>query len=137
MKFLSPITFSCSHCGECCRPVVKVSEKDIKNIEKLGWEREAFLDFDPVKRVVSNARNKKDTLKRVNGVCVFLKYDGKEKRYTCSIYDQRPEICRKFPFFEGKENLKDCKPQNWKYWMPLKELMGKGEVWNPPRNYRK
>jgi len=37
-------------------------------------------------------RNRKD------GSCIFLKFDAKQNRYECSIYDFRPILCRLYPF---------------------------------------
>jgi Fe-S-cluster containining protein len=33
-----------------------------------------------------------------DGSCIFLKFDAKENRYTCSVYDFRPILCRLYPF---------------------------------------
>lgn len=35
---------------------------------------------------------------REDGSCIFLKFDAKENRYECSIYDLRPILCRLYPF---------------------------------------
>ena len=43
--FLDPATFKCTKCGQCCRPIVKVSEKDIQRIEEAGRKKEDFLDI--------------------------------------------------------------------------------------------
>ena len=115
VKFLNEKTFKCKQCGQCCRPVVKLSVKDIKRIEKIGMNKEEFLDFDP------NKPEKKDTIKRIKGVCMFLCRKG--EKYSCKIYSARPEVCRKYPFFPGVEKLEDCQPRRWKYWMNLKELV--------------
>jgi len=39
-------SFQCNkYCGECCKKLsVMVSKEDIKNITKLGYEKEDFLD---------------------------------------------------------------------------------------------
>lgn len=115
--FLNPKTFQCTKCGQCCRPIVKVSEEEIKRIELTGRKRQDFLAFDPKLEHPS----KKDTLQQVNGVCTFLYRKGEE--YFCSIYKHRPNTCKRYPFFPVAEKLTDCRPPRWQYWMDLKELV--------------
>ena len=117
MVFLDQKTFKCTKCGECCRPIVKVSHEDIKRIEKLGLKKEDFLDFDPLEENPS----KKDTIKQRNNVCMFLRRKGEE--YFCSIYDNRPKFCRIYPFYKNNLKLKDCKPKYLREPLPLKELV--------------
>lgn len=105
--------FECTKCGECCRPLVMVNEEDIARIEQAGHKD--FVDIDhleekPVK-----------VLKQKLGVCMFLKKQGED--FVCSIYHHRPEICRKYPFVEPNIKLKDCYPEGYQRWMPLKEVM--------------
>jgi len=113
MEYLTPKTFKCTKCGECCRPIVQVDEKDIQRIEQTGRKREDF--------VVHDEQLQKNTLKQHQKVCIFLKWEGEE--FVCSLYEHRPEVCRKYPFITGKEKLKDCRPARWEYWMPLKEIL--------------
>ena len=115
-KFLDSSDFKCTKCGECCRPIVKVSENAIKRIEESGWKREDFLDVDPI-----SENYEKNTLKQVNRACMFLKREGKE--FVCSIYEHRPDTCRKYPFIMGNEKLTDCRPKNWEKWMPIEDVV--------------
>jgi Fe-S-cluster containining protein len=96
----------CFKCGECCRPIVKLSEKEIEEIKKLGHKD--FYEFDE--------KIKSDVLKQNKGVCIFLY--GKEEEFLCSIYDKRPQVCKDYPLHEG-----DCRPKNWEKWYPLKKLL--------------
>ncbi|MBI2665687.1 YkgJ family cysteine cluster protein, partial [Candidatus Woesearchaeota archaeon] len=116
-EFLTKKNFACTKCGQCCRPIVKVSEKDILRIEKTGRSRDDFLAFDPTLDGPITKNTIKDTLQQMNGVCMFLSRKGQE--YLCTIYEHRPDVCRKYPFFTGKEKLTDCRPPRWKYWMEL------------------
>jgi len=89
--------FRCKRCGECCRHyTIKLTKADIKKIEKR-YNKEYFLSYDHIKNYL--------VLKSNNG-CVFLKQ--KKNKYFCGIYDIRPKICRKYPFF--KKNIESCKP---------------------------
>jgi Fe-S-cluster containining protein len=116
-EFLDPKTFKCTKCGECCRPIVKVTEKDIKRIEQTKIKREEFLAFDPLEE----NPNKKDTLKQNNNVCMFLKRKGEE--YFCSIYEHRPDFCRMYPFYKENMKLKDCRPTYLREPPPLNILV--------------
>ncbi len=117
MAWITPKTFKCTKCGECCKPITKVTEADIQKIEELGYKREEFLDFDPFRRDSMI----KDVLKRVNGYCIFLK-DNKDGTFDCSIYGNHPEVCKKYPFFEGIEKLPSCIPSEIVWYKNAKEM---------------
>ena len=96
--------FKCNrYCGKCCiNLAVKVNAKDIKKIKKLGFEHADFLENDLI--------NPKEFIlkKKENGHCVFLK--KKENMFYCSIYEFRPKICKKYPFFD-KKPIESCFPE--------------------------
>ena len=77
---------NCNFCGLCCTLAVKVTEKEIKNIESLGHNREDFTEKDDGSNTI---------LKRPNGWCYF--FERKEGIGVCKIYDKRPEPCKDFP----------------------------------------
>ncbi len=77
---------NCTFCGLCCTLTVKLSDNDIKRIEKTGRKRNEFVVAD---------NDGKPVLKREKGWCTFFKREGKIG--ICSIYDSRPEACRDFP----------------------------------------
>ena len=107
---VTPKNFKCTKCGECCRPIVKVDKKDIKRIEELGLTD--FTEYDQ--------KIRSRVLKQNKGVCVFLKREGDE--FTCSIHNNRPEVCRNYPFIEVEE-VEDCRPKGWEKWMKLKDVI--------------
>jgi len=113
ITMLNPKTFKCTKCGECCRPIVKISDNEIKRIESLGLKRENFTEDD--------GKLNSKVLKQKNGVCMFLKRSGDE--FICSIYDHRPRICQKYPFIKGNEKLEDCRPTGWERWTEIKKLL--------------
>jgi len=76
--------FKCKKCGECCYSP-RLSKKDIKRIEKLGFKKEEFIEKD--------FRNF-SYIKEINGYCMFLK---RNKKASCKIYKARPTICRLYP----------------------------------------
>ena len=113
-KWITQGNFKCTKCGECCRPLVKVNENDIKRIEKAGYKRDEFLDYDPLE---INPR-RKDILKQKNNVCMFLK--RKDEIFVCTIYDHRPKNCRIYPFHKKKE-IEDCVPLYLRKPKPLRD----------------
>ena len=117
VAYITRKTFKCTKCGECCKPITKVSEKDIARIEKAGYKREDFLDVDPFRK----ESGAKDVLKRKNGYCTFLK-DNKDKTFDCTIYEHRPDVCRDYPFFEGVEKLPSCIPSELVWYKKIEEM---------------
>jgi len=83
------LKFSCTGCGDCCRSpgFVKLTGKDIRrfnraNLEiKVDWRRLPQGELIPV-----IAKEYKDP-------CPLLEGD------ECSIYKDRPEQCRTYPFW--------------------------------------
>jgi len=92
---LTPESFKCERCTDCCKHlVVKLCKKDISRIEEKGYKD--FFVYD--KRIKGNV------LKHKNFKCVFL---GKK---NCKIYSIRPKVCREYPFVVADE-VWSCKPQ--------------------------
>ena len=50
-------------CGLCCSLVVRISDEDIKKIERLGHKRDFFVEK------IANGNN---ALKRINAYCRFM-----------------------------------------------------------------
>ncbi len=91
--------FECKRCAALyCKlggPVI--TRKDVERIEDSGYPVKKFLE--PVSRDIQglpllygNIKNREDCS------CTFLKFDAEQKCYTCSIYDFRPLLCRRYPF---------------------------------------
>jgi Fe-S-cluster containining protein len=99
-KYLKKESFKCERCGECCKPITKLTNEDIERIKKIGYKEDHFLAVDPINKKTRN------TLKLINGKCVFLT-EGDGITY-CDIYEHRPENCKNYPFFYDK--IKSCKP---------------------------
>lgn len=75
--------FKCMMCGNCCRlRFIHLTKDDVERIQSRGHRD--FYDTVGGERM----------LKRSRGRCMFV---GKDD--SCSIYELRPEVCRKFPFF--------------------------------------
>jgi uncharacterized protein len=95
--------FICARCGECCKKyTVKLSENDIRKIEKLGYKKQFFAEKDSF-----DIQYGKYALKKKNEKCIFLVEKNKEA--FCKIYDIRPRICSQYPFFSEKE-METCHP---------------------------
>ena len=83
-------------CGLCCSLVVKLSEEDIKKIEKLDYKREFFVE---------KSASSRKALKRINGYCRFLVI--KDGIANCTIYEHRPKVCQEFVCIPP--GMDDCK----------------------------
>ena len=91
--------FKCKRCATfCCRlGGPKLTRKDIERIEEAGYHVKDFLE--PANSEFEGMPVMRDSLKnREDGACIFLKFDAKQSRYECSIYDFRPILCRLYPF---------------------------------------
>jgi Fe-S-cluster containining protein len=100
---LNPKSFTCERCGECCKKLyILLSDSDISRIESFDYRMNDFSEIEPLGEYKG-----KRVLKKINGKCVFL--ENKDGKFSCSIYESRPEICKKYPFF-GKE-VESCKPR--------------------------
>jgi Fe-S-cluster containining protein len=77
--------FKCIRCGKCCGLRVNLPEEDIRRIKKAGYK-----DF--IKG--------KNTLKKVNGYCIFMTLDNGIT--SCKLEKSaKPELCKNFPCIEG------------------------------------
>ena len=109
-QFYKHNNIDCSHCpvnNFCCTLKVKLSVKDRLRIfwhHRLWTKQYADRLFD----------NRGWGIKLVDGDCFFLRRPRDGKPAYCSIYDARPDICRKFPHFY--EDISDCRDvvKRWK-----------------------
>ncbi len=75
----------CLRCGVCCKETeMLLSTKDIKRLEKKGYDRNFFVHFDSEGYA---------TLRNRRGYCVF--YDAEKRR--CKVRAYRPSGCRIYP----------------------------------------
>ena len=105
-NLLTKENFKCNRfCGECCKKTfVILSNEDIKRIKNLGHKEDDFLEEDIF-------RKRRSILKKAKDGCVFLEKD-KNGMYSCKIHNDRPDACKKYPFFTGNEKIKSCLPQD-------------------------
>jgi hypothetical protein len=89
-------SYDCSRCpGYCCSyPVIKVGTRDLKRLAR----RFAIPVAAAERRFTRTAHGHDRVLKRkadehFGRICLF--FDGARRR--CAIYQDRPEICRRFP----------------------------------------
>jgi len=78
----------CTACANCCRvATVKLSERDIERLSgSMRIKRAQFL-----KQFTTETVDEGIILARTEAGCTFL--DGN----TCLIYEDRPDICQRFP----------------------------------------
>jgi Fe-S-cluster containining protein len=94
------VRFKCSRCATFCCKLggPKLTRKDIERIKQAGYTVKDFLEPVPNNEFKGLSIMRGDLKNRKDGSCIFLKFDVKENRYACSIYDFRPALCRLYPF---------------------------------------
>jgi Fe-S-cluster containining protein len=110
---ITNIGFQCQRCGECCRNtgresnLVMVGPPEIRRI--CGATAHAWQEVaEPYPEFIEDGQGSRYTfgwcLKRTSDRCMFL------EQGRCAVYDQRPWICRTYPFMLGEEGLMvfDC-----------------------------
>jgi Fe-S-cluster containining protein len=90
----------CRACANCCRVAsVKVSDRDVERlVDALKISREQFVAEYTVWNEAENTRD----LRRVETGCAFL--SGND----CTVYEDRPDICRNFPYVVSSEGRIDA-----------------------------
>ncbi len=101
---MNPSNFVCTRCGECCKIYAKVTPSDIRRLENAGLKD--FTQDDPSGRTADRYLKQQS-----NGWCTFLRQD-KNGFYYCSVYESRPELCKRYPFVKGIKEIEDCRPKN-------------------------
>ena len=88
--------FECKMCGECCQGQgITLKDEEIKRIAR-------FLDMkeDEFKERYCNRKRGRYELKTADSnYCIFLKKKGKNK--VCGIHPVKPELCKRWPFFNA------------------------------------
>ena len=69
----------CSKCGNCCTPIIPITEEEVKKIREYIKEN----DIKMVMPITKEGRHIK---------CCFYDFEN----HKCNIYPVRPEVCRKF-----------------------------------------
>jgi len=86
--------FKCKRCGKCC--------SNIGNLALFEWEAERLKKY--------SVRIKPSIVLESNGSRIILQWglEGKNKKHCpfltkrgCIIYEQRPLVCRSFPFMKS------------------------------------
>jgi Fe-S-cluster containining protein len=85
MKKSDGIPSNCTFCGLCCTLTVRLSKEDIRRIEKTGKKKEDFSECISYEWLLNPEGNK----------CTFLHI--KNRVGVCSIYENRPNDCKRFP----------------------------------------
>ncbi len=78
------MNFKCNMCGFCCQFHVYLTQEEMKRLDIRHKDYDITTDYI-----------KKDgsfILKKKGSFCIFFKDNG------CTIYEERPQMCRDFPF---------------------------------------
>jgi len=83
------LKFKCQRCAVFCCKLggPRLTREDVERLEQAGYNPYVFLDVE-----------QKGLKSREDGSCIFLSATSKEGVYQCSVYDQRPVLCRLYPF---------------------------------------
>jgi len=94
------IHFKCRRCAVFCCKLggPRVTEKDIGRLRKAGYGPTSLLNQTQGEKTWQAADKGMVLRHREDGSCVFLRFDRRNSRYECSIYDLRPSVCRLYPF---------------------------------------
>jgi Fe-S-cluster containining protein len=93
------LRFRCQRCAVfCCKlGAPPLSRSDMKRLKQAGYRTKDFIDAASTDDSLSG--EKKNFLKhREDGSCIFLQQDKEGESYACSIYKNRPLLCRLYPF---------------------------------------
>ncbi len=105
------IGFKCKKCAHCCKAeygdnTVCVFPFEIRRIcERTGLSRDAFAIPTPSRdRDAKGNIHTFEWVLRKNGECIFL------EKGLCGIYENRPYICKTYPFYllEGNLMVSEC-----------------------------
>jgi Fe-S-cluster containining protein len=82
----------CNRCGACCKkyPFIELSKNETYLLEQA-----TALHHDEFTNLKDKAVEEYFLQFQENGDCVFLNENN--GRYSCGVYDARPEICRNYP----------------------------------------
>lgn len=101
----------CQGCrGTCCSLPVETSLQDLVRLGLATKDEETASPRKIAKRLMQSghvqsfrARNGRYTLaQQKDGFCVFL------KNALCSVYSQRPDVCRQFPSIGPRPGFCPC-----------------------------
>jgi len=83
------LRFRCQRCAVfCCKlGAPKLFHRDIERLKQAGYFSDLFFNLDQASLQSTN-----------DGSCVFLSFNPEDGLYRCSVYEQRPTLCRLYPF---------------------------------------
>jgi len=88
--------FSCRLCGDCCRNrAIMLYDHDVERLRKAEIH-DFYEETSELERYLTGAPYRMRL--RDDGSCVFLTDDNR-----CSVYDLRPDTCRRYPFIVGED----------------------------------
>lgn len=118
---------TCNRCGQCCEKLYQPSPlalaKFLGEIEpifhwskeelvEVGWDSDKIDDYFKMWNWISHLEPTGYEFEssmyghRVEYTCTYLiKIDG---QYTCTNYENRPNICKNFPYGESVLSIPEC-----------------------------
>jgi len=87
-------TITCKRCGKCCLSVfVPVTDEDLERWKREG-KQEIFRAMEHSKSVWAGDIIISSENGKILFTCPFLRCEG--TYYTCTIYEDRPTVCRQY-----------------------------------------
>lgn len=99
------MTKPCSRCGKCCTDPsfqgnLMADQEDYDRwVEEGRWDILRWCDPVTLDLWVDGSRNDYEASR-----CPFVRKDRNRPTYRCMIHDTRPQVCRNYVPFSGKEN---------------------------------
>lgn len=116
----------CVKCGSCCKMTTEYIRCSPVGLE---WYKTVVEQNDLIRLV---AFNEKEEKVKIRFTCPKLVVDQQQKTFTCSIYQDRPQVCRAYNCFRTA-NIANRRPERWDYIKGIiKEVHGVDVVWDGP-----
>jgi Fe-S-cluster containining protein len=98
--FQRGLRFRCKRCAVyCCRlGGPEVTREDVERLRRLGYNVKDFLNTTGQKKFKQQGVIRCALKNKEDGSCVFLQFDKENNVYKCSVYEQRPTLCKLYPF---------------------------------------
>jgi Fe-S-cluster containining protein len=75
----------CTACGTCCFSTLP----EYVRVFGVDWDR-----MDDAARALTDFRGNRCFMRIEDGHCTALRLDPAGPRFTCAVYEQRPDVCR-------------------------------------------
>jgi len=96
---IAPV-FRCTGCGKCCLEGagwLPLAEADIARFEAMAPQALKFVAWEGAAGARRGGLSRSIVTGRETTRCPFIRKVPGRSRYSCRIYDARPDVCRRYP----------------------------------------